>query len=61
MHDRDAVEEHREAVFAAIPHLRNGDVVTAKGWPVRYAVRRMAWHILDHAWEMEDSDLSGNK
>lgn len=48
-------------MFAAIPHLRNGDVVTAKGWPVRYAVRRMAWHILDHAWEMEDSDLIGNK
>jgi len=23
-------------------------------WPVRYAVRRTAWHALDHAWEMED-------
>lgn len=23
-------------------------------WPVRYTIRRMAWHILDHAWEMED-------
>lgn len=23
-------------------------------WPVRYAIRRIAWHILDHAWEMED-------
>jgi hypothetical protein len=23
-------------------------------WPVRYAIRRLAWHILDHAWEMED-------
>ena len=23
-------------------------------WPVRYAFRRLAWHILDHAWEMED-------
>lgn len=23
-------------------------------WPVRYTVRRLAWHILDHAWEMED-------
>ena len=33
-------------------------------WPPRYAVRRIAWHILDHAWEMEDrntppSSLSG--
>ena len=23
-------------------------------WPVRYTIRRMAWHILDHAWEMAD-------
>ncbi len=23
-------------------------------WPVGYAVRRMAWHVLDHAWEIED-------
>lgn len=23
-------------------------------WPARYAVRRSAWHVLDHAWEIED-------
>ncbi len=23
-------------------------------WPPRYAVRRIAWHVLDHAWEMQD-------
>jgi hypothetical protein len=23
-------------------------------WPPRYAIRRAAWHILDHAWEIED-------
>ena len=23
-------------------------------WPVAFAVRRTAWHALDHAWEMED-------
>ena len=25
-----------------------------KTWPWRYAARRVAWHVLDHAWEMED-------
>jgi hypothetical protein len=25
-----------------------------KGWPSRYAARRIAWHALDHAWEIED-------
>ena len=23
-------------------------------WPPRYAARRLAWHVLDHAWEIED-------
>ncbi len=23
-------------------------------WPVGYALRRLAWHVLDHAWEIED-------
>jgi len=23
-------------------------------WPPRYAARRMAWHVLDHLWEIED-------
>jgi hypothetical protein len=25
-----------------------------KLWKPRYFVRRAAWHILDHAWEIED-------
>jgi hypothetical protein len=25
-----------------------------KRWPAPYAVRRSAWHALDHAWEIED-------
>jgi hypothetical protein len=23
-------------------------------WPTRYAARRIAWHVLDHCWEIED-------
>ena len=26
-------------------------------WPPRYFVRRVAWHVLDHAWEIEDRVL----
>jgi hypothetical protein len=28
--------------------------VAPKGWTPRYAAARMAWHALDHAWEIED-------
>ncbi len=27
---------------------------TGGAWPARYAIRRVAWHVLDHAWEIED-------
>jgi hypothetical protein len=37
------------AARAPVPELERG-----KPWPYRYAVRRIAWHVLDHAWEMED-------
>ncbi|WP_207756438.1 hypothetical protein [Nonomuraea cypriaca] len=26
----------------------------ATGWPPRYVVRRTAWHVIDHLWEIED-------
>ncbi len=61
VNDRSAVADHRDAVFVAIPKLRNGQLATEKGWPVRYAIRRMAWHVLDHAWEMQDKTLSGHR
>ena len=41
--------EQRDALLAA---MRGGD--TDSAWPVRYAMRRVAWHVLDHAWEIED-------
>ena len=32
----------------------SGEPIMGKKWPLRYAVRRIAWHVLDHAWEIED-------
>lgn len=32
----------------------DGTPVRERGWPPRYLARRIAWHVLDHAWEMED-------
>jgi hypothetical protein len=29
-------------------------VMPPKGWPPRYAARRIGWHVLDHLWEIED-------
>jgi hypothetical protein len=51
--DQDAATALREQITAAVraPAILQ---MPANGWPVRYAVRRMAWHVLDHLWEIED-------
>lgn len=46
---RTAWTEQRSLLVAA---LRRDP---AEGsWPRRAALRRIAWHVLDHAWEIED-------
>ena len=49
---------HREAVCGAVRAANAAGGVATK-WPVRYLVRRAAWHVMDHAWELEDRDLTG--
>jgi hypothetical protein len=54
------VKDGREAFLDGLRAARQPQPELAiKAWPWRYAARRVAWHVLDHAWEMEDrSDLS---
>jgi hypothetical protein len=42
-------DQQRAALAAA---LRAG--APGGTWPARYIIRRSAWHVLDHAWEIED-------
>lgn len=53
----DALSADRDAIVAAIRSVNTGEG-ESRGWPLRYYIRRAAWHLLDHAWEMEDKDLS---
>lgn len=40
---------------AILEGVQSGSIeLPEKGWPVRYAVRRIAWHVIDHTWEIED-------
>lgn len=54
--DREARDAMRAELADTL--VRPGDAVTGPavpgGWPVRYAVRRIIWHVIDHIWEMED-------
>ena len=52
--DLAAIEEVREAIAAVVGAPSDGSPVVPNGWTTRYAARRIAWHVLEHAWEMQD-------
>ncbi len=53
----EGLQAHRDAYCNAIRTLhREGKA--ARTWPLRYLIRHTAYHTLDHAWEMEDKDLT---
>ncbi|HUY97587.1 MAG TPA: hypothetical protein VMW47_08225 [Verrucomicrobiae bacterium] len=52
--DSAAVGAHRQAITATLLGPAPPDGGGTRSWPVRYAIRRLAWHVLDHAWEIED-------
>lgn len=55
----DSLRQVREAVLKGLQASVRGEIPKTgprggKRWSARYFVRRVAWHVLDHAWEIED-------
>jgi hypothetical protein len=57
--DRAAVEATRAEMLDAIGMPSDGSPLAGRKWTARYAAGRIAWHALDHAWEMEDRSQPG--
>ncbi len=53
----EGLNAHRDAYCSAIRALHSEGKMASK-WPLRYLIRHTAFHTLDHAWEMEDKDLT---
>ena len=57
---RTALRQHREDYVAAMRAYNAGEVKRRmQSWTLPFLIRHSAFHNLDHAWEMEDKDLSG--
>jgi hypothetical protein len=56
--DPDELRAHREAICAGIREFNARGPSAGAWWTVQFFIRRCAWHMLDHAWEMEDRDMS---
>ena len=55
----DGLHQHRESYVAAMRAYNNGEVTPRmRSWTLPFLIRHSAYHTLDHAWEMEDKDLS---
>lgn len=50
--DRASLEACRAEIAQVLRAPGAGDVDS--GWSPRYFLRRAAWHVLDHVWEIED-------
>jgi len=54
------LRQHRQAFLAATRDYNAGKVDhKMRSWTLPFLIRHSAFHTLDHAWEMEDKDLSG--
>jgi hypothetical protein len=57
--DRAAVAAARAAMLEVLRRPSDGSPLADRKWTARYAARRIAWHALDHAWEIEDRTEPG--
>lgn len=57
----DGLAAAQAQVLEALARPSDGGALRENGWTARYAARRMAWHVLDHAWEITDrADPAGS-
>ena len=57
--DDEGLNAYRGAYVTAIRSFHSEGKM-ARTWPLRFLIRHTAFHTMDHAWEMEDKDLTGS-
>ncbi len=55
--DESELRAYRDTYCTAI-RTCHSEGKMARSWPLRYLIRHTAYHTMDHAWEMEDKDLT---
>jgi hypothetical protein len=55
----EGLRSHRDEFVAALrTYNAEGRMAGGRNWTIGLLLRHTAYHVLDHAWEMEDKDLS---
>src|SRR5215831_3910828 len=54
----EGLAAHRKSYIAAMRAYNRGEGKRMVTWTLPFLIRHSAYHVMDHAWEMEDKDLS---
>ena len=54
------LQDYREAYVAIMREYNAGEDKRMRSWNLPFLIRHSAFHTLDHAWEMEDKDLTAS-
>jgi hypothetical protein len=52
--DRPSLDSLRSAILEILRQPSDGSPIAGRKWTRRYAAHRIAWHALDHGWEVEN-------
>jgi hypothetical protein len=52
------LHDHRASYVAAMRRYHAGEGKPMRSWTLPFLIRHSAFHVMDHAWEMEDKDVS---
>lgn len=55
----DGLRSHRTTYVNAMRAYNAGEGKRMRTWTLPFLIRHTGYHVMDHAWEMEDKDLSG--
>lgn len=55
----DGLRKHRDAYIDALRAHHQAGKAAGRTWTLSFLLRHTAYHVMDHAWEMEDKDLTG--
>jgi hypothetical protein len=55
----DGLRTHRKQFLAGLRQYNAEDRKIGRTWTLQFLLRHTTFHVLDHAWEIEDKDLSG--
>jgi hypothetical protein len=56
-----ALSDYREKYVATMRSYNAGEGKRMRSWNLPFLIRHSGFHMMDHAWEMQDKDLTGER